>query len=34
MPPELDISKALILSLTGEGVPAISKLNVDLPIRA
>ena len=34
MPPDLDISKALILSLTGEGVPTIAELNVELPIRA
>jgi broad specificity phosphatase PhoE len=34
MPPELDISKALILSVTPEGVPAIAELNVDLPVRA
>ena len=33
MPPELDISKALILSLTREGVPAIAELNVELPLR-
>ncbi|HXS05233.1 MAG TPA: histidine phosphatase family protein [Rhizomicrobium sp.] len=33
MPPELDISKALILSLTREGIGAIAGLNVDLPIR-
>jgi len=34
MPPDLDISKALILSLTREGVPAIAALNVELPARA
>jgi probable phosphoglycerate mutase len=34
MPPELDISKVLILSLTGEGIPTIAELNVDLPARA
>lgn len=34
MPPELDISKALILSLTNEGVPTIAALNVELPVRA
>jgi probable phosphoglycerate mutase len=34
MPPDLDISKALILSLTPEGVPAIAQLNVELPARA
>jgi probable phosphoglycerate mutase len=33
MPPELDISKVLILSLTGEGAPAIAELNVELPPR-
>jgi probable phosphoglycerate mutase len=33
MPPDLDISKALILSLTNEGVPTISALNVELPVR-
>lgn len=33
MPRELDISKALILSLTDEGVPTIAALNVDLPVR-
>jgi broad specificity phosphatase PhoE len=33
MPPDLDISKALILSLTGDGVPTIHALNVDLPAR-
>jgi len=33
MPPDLDISKALILSLTDEGVPAIAELNVELPVR-
>jgi len=30
MPPELDVSKALILTLTPQGVPAIHALNVDL----
>ena len=33
MPPDLDISKALILSLTGEGVPMIAELNMELPAR-
>jgi broad specificity phosphatase PhoE len=33
MPPDLDISKALILSFTDEGVPTIAELNVALPIR-
>ena len=33
MPPELDISKALILSLTCEGVSTIAALNVELPAR-
>jgi len=33
MPPDLDISKALILSLTSDGVPTIHALNVDLPVR-
>jgi len=33
MPPDLDISKALVLSLTGEGVPTIAELNVELPVR-
>ena len=33
MPPELDISKALILSVTSEGLPAILELNVELPAR-
>lgn len=30
MPPELDISKALILKLDGAGLPALHALNVDL----
>ncbi|HUO01378.1 MAG TPA: histidine phosphatase family protein [Rhizomicrobium sp.] len=34
MPPDLDISKALILSLTRDGAPAIAELNVELPARA
>jgi probable phosphoglycerate mutase len=34
MPPELDISKALVLSLTREGAPTIAALNVELPARA
>ena len=34
MPPDLDISKALILSLASDGVPTIHALNVDLPARA
>jgi broad specificity phosphatase PhoE len=34
MPPELDVSKALILDITRDGVPAIHALNVDLPVRA
>jgi broad specificity phosphatase PhoE len=34
MPPELDISKALILNITRDGVPTIHALNVDLPVRA
>jgi len=34
MPPDLDISKALILSLSRDGVPTIHALNVDLPARA
>jgi broad specificity phosphatase PhoE len=34
MPPDLDISKALILGLTDEGVPTIAELNVELPVRA
>ena len=33
MPPELDISKALILSLNSKGAPTIAALNVDLPVR-
>lgn len=33
MPPDLDISKALILTLTPEGLPAILELNVELPAR-
>ena len=33
MPPELDISKVLILRLTKEGQPAIAELNADLPVR-
>jgi probable phosphoglycerate mutase len=33
MPPDLDISKALILSLSGEGVPTIAELNVELPAK-
>jgi len=33
MPPDLDISKALILSLTSQGVPTIAELNVELPVR-
>ena len=33
MPPELDISKTLILSLTREGSPSIAELNVELPVR-
>lgn len=33
MPPDLDISKALILSLTPEGVPSIAELNMELPAR-
>jgi broad specificity phosphatase PhoE len=33
MPAELDISKALVLSLSREGEPAIAALNVDLPVR-
>jgi probable phosphoglycerate mutase len=33
MPPDLDISKALILSLTDKGVPAIVELNRELPTR-
>jgi broad specificity phosphatase PhoE len=33
MPPELDISKVLVLRLTPEGVPALDALNVELPIR-
>jgi broad specificity phosphatase PhoE len=34
MPPDLDISRALILSLTDEGVPTIAELSVELPVRA
>jgi probable phosphoglycerate mutase len=34
MPPELDISKVLILRLTPEGMPAIAELNVELPTRS
>jgi probable phosphoglycerate mutase len=34
MPPDLDISKTLILNLTDEGVPTIAELNVELPLRA
>jgi broad specificity phosphatase PhoE len=30
MPPDLDVSKVLVLNLTPEGVPAIHALNVDL----
>lgn len=33
MPPELDVSKALILNLTREGMPTIAALNVELPAR-
>ena len=33
MPPDLDISKALILSVTDQGVPTIAELNVELPVR-
>jgi probable phosphoglycerate mutase len=33
MPPELDISKVLIVNLTREGVPAIAELNADFPAR-
>ena len=33
MPPDLDISKALILNLTREGAPSIAALNVDLPVK-
>jgi len=33
MPPDLDISKALILGLTDKGVPAIAELNVELPVK-
>ena len=32
MPPDLDISKALILSITDDGVPTIAELNVELPV--
>jgi hypothetical protein len=34
MPPELDISKVLILRLTAEGAPALDALNVELPARS
>jgi broad specificity phosphatase PhoE len=33
MPPELDISKVLILRLTPTGAPALDALNVELPAR-
>ena len=33
MPPDLDISKALILRLTVKGRPSIHALNVELPVR-
>ncbi len=33
MPPDLDISKALILRLAPDGTPAIAALNVPLPLR-
>lgn len=33
MPPQLDISKVLILSLTREGLPSIAALNVELPAK-
>lgn len=34
MPPELDISKVLVLHLTAEGAPALDALNVELPARS
>ena len=34
MPPDLDISKALILRLAPDGRPVIAALNVPLPVRA
>jgi probable phosphoglycerate mutase len=34
MPPDLDISKVLILSLTRESAPKIAELNVELSVRA
>lgn len=33
MPPDLDISKVLILRLTPDGTPALDALNVELPAR-
>lgn len=34
MPPDLDVSKALILTLGADGAPRLHALNVDLPVRA
>ena len=34
MPPDLDVSKVLILDLAPDGTPNINSLNVELPVRS
>lgn len=34
MPPDLDVSKVLILDLAPDGTPSINTLNVELPVRS
>jgi len=34
MPPDLDVSKVLIVTLTPDGTPRIDRLNVELPVRS